>query len=113
MSKDTYIHFSFDLKMRSGPQHGALVISIMSRKWIDVARDDFPSLSFPLYVFTVSLHRLKLEIAPFVTALWERLYKSLSVKTQLVCNGIALYRLVRRELSATLLSTFLNFSVHA
>ena len=26
--------------------------------------DDFPSLSFPLYVFTVLWHRLNLEIAP-------------------------------------------------
>ena len=36
----------------------------MSRKWRDAPRDDFPSLSFPLYVFTVLLHRLNLEIAP-------------------------------------------------
>ena len=34
----------------------------MSRKWRDAARDDFPSLSFPLYVFTV-LSQQTLEIA--------------------------------------------------
>ena len=86
MSKDTYIHFSFDLKMRNWPRHGAL-ISIMSRKWRDAPRDDFPSLSFPLYdlyVFSDIWHRLNLEIAPSknatslqwyrtVSALWARL----------------------------------------
>ena len=45
-----YIHFSFDLKMRNWLRHGAL-ISIMSRKWIDAPRDDFPSFSFSLYVY--------------------------------------------------------------
>ena len=54
-----YIHFSFDLKMRNWPRHGAL-ISIMSRKSIDAPRDDFPT--FPLYVFTV-LWQQTLEIA--------------------------------------------------
>ena len=54
-----YIHFSFDLKMRNWPRHGAL-ISIMSRKRIDAPRDDFPT--FPLYVVTV-LWQQTLEIA--------------------------------------------------
>ena len=54
-----YIHFSFDLKMRNWPRHGAL-ISIMSRKRIDAPRDDFPT--FPLYVFTV-LWQQTVEIA--------------------------------------------------
>ena len=48
--------------MRNLPRHGAL-ISIMSQKWIDAPRDDFLSLSFPLYVFTVLWHGLNLETA--------------------------------------------------
>ena len=60
------------------------IISIMSRKWRDAPRDDFPSLSFPLYVFTVLWHRVNWEIAHSknttslqwyrtVSALWARL----------------------------------------
>ena len=81
MSKDTYIHIlSFDLKMRNWPRHGAL-ISIMSRKWRDAARDDFPSLSFPLYdlyVFSDIWHRLNLEIAPSKNATSLQWYRTLS-----------------------------------
>ena len=78
MSKDTYIHvLSFDLKMRNWPRHGAL-ISIMSRKWIDTPRDDFPSLSFPLYVFTVLWHTLNLEIAPSKNATSLQWYRTVS-----------------------------------
>ena len=40
------------------------IISIMSRKWRDAPRDDFPSFSFPLYVFTVLWHGLNIETAP-------------------------------------------------
>ena len=80
MSKDTYIHFSFDLKIRNWPRHGVL-ISIMSRKWRDAARDDFPSLSFPLYdlyVFSDIWHRLNLEIAPSKNATSLQWYRTLS-----------------------------------
>ena len=79
-----YIPFSFDLKMRNWPRHAGALISIMSRKWIDAPRDNFPSLSFPLYVFTVLWHRVNWEIARnknttslqwyrTVPALWARL----------------------------------------
>ena len=54
------------------------IISIMSRKWRDAARDDFPSLSFPLYVFTILLHRLNLEIAPSKNATSLQWYRTLS-----------------------------------
>ena len=69
----------------------------MSQKWTDALTYDFPSLYFHLFRY----------------CFMGKALESLSVKTQIVCNDIALYQLVRRELSATPLSTFLNFSVHA
>ena len=55
--------FTYSVLTRNWPRHGAL-ISIMSRKWRDAPRVDFPSLSFPFYVITVLWNRLNLEIAP-------------------------------------------------
>ena len=55
-----------------------VLISIMSRKWIDALRDDFPSLSFPLYVFTVLWHRLNIETAPSKNATSLQWYRTLS-----------------------------------
>ena len=55
----------------------------MSRKWRDAPRDDFPSLSFPLYVFTVLWHRLNLVTAP--------------IKNAPVNSDIALYQLFGRD----------------